>query len=48
MALIELFEAEFLLEHIHPLAIILSADKVAEVRSSANFLVSSKVMDFKY
>lgn len=36
----DLFDPQFLHQHIYPLALELSGDKVAEVRSSAGFLVS--------
>ena len=39
LLLSDLFDPKYLPEHVYPLALLLSADKVAEVRTSASFLV---------
>ena len=39
LLLSDLFDPKYLHEHVYPLALLLSADKVAEVRTSASFLV---------
>jgi len=41
LEIVDLFDWVFLYDHIYPVAVLLSADKVSEVRSSANVLVSS-------
>lgn len=37
----DFFDWIFLYDHIYPLALLLSSDKVSEVRNSANLLVSA-------